>query len=112
MMHYTKVVQGLAMYAENELVGKIAGSLKGWSAGAAVAMLADRADAYVRGLLDNEMARTFRLVDGENVDVDAVYRYVLPQARKGSATVAIPFMGAVTFSEADVEAAYRYIKGA
>lgn len=112
MMHYTKVVQGVAAYAENELVSKLAGSMKGWVMGAAVAMLADRTDVYVHQLLDNDMAKLFKMVDGENIDVDAAYRYIMPQAKKGAATVMVPFFGPVTFREADVDAVYRYIKGA
>lgn len=112
MIHYSKVVQGLAAYAENEIAGKLAGSGKGWMIGAAIGLVASSADGYVRKLLNNDMVKALGLVEGENVDVDRLYNELIKQAQKGNATVAVPLLGAITFSAADVDAAYRYIKGA
>lgn len=112
MIHYSKVVQGLMSYAETEIVGKMTGSGKAWLIGAALGLLAERSDQYIRGWLGSDIAKGLKLADGEMVDIDAVYAHVLKQAQKGSATVNVPMLGAITFSAADVECAYRHIKGA
>lgn len=52
------------------------------------------------------------LVEGVNIDVDAIYAELLKQARKGSATVDLPIVGPITFGVADVESLYRHIMGA
>lgn len=111
MVHYTKVIQGLAAYAENEIAGKLAGSGKGWMVGTAIGIVAGSADAYARKLLDNEMLKAVGIVEGENVDVERLHAELMKQARKGNATIPVPLLGAVTFTAADVDAAYRYILG-
>lgn len=111
MVHYSKVIQGLAMYAENEIAGKLAGSGKGWMVGVAIGIAAGSADTYARKLLDNEMLKAVGIVDGENVDIDRLHAELLKQAQKSNATIALPALGAVTFTAADVDAAYRYIMG-
>jgi hypothetical protein len=45
------------------------------------------------------------------VDVEAVYTEALRMAQKGSATVNVPMLGAITFGKSDVESLYRYIIG-
>lgn len=112
MIHYSKVVQGLVDYADAEIISKMQGSGKAWLIGAAVGLLAERSGQYVRALLDNETAKAMKLVEGEMIDIEAVYAQVLRQAQKGSATVNVPLLGGITFSAADVEAAYRHIIGA
>lgn len=112
MIHYSKVISGLMAYAENEIVSKMHGSGKAWVIGAAMGIAANKANELAGQLLSNDMLRQFGLVDGEMVDIDTVYGELLKQAQKGSATINVPLLGGVTFSAADVESAYRYIKGA
>lgn len=111
MVHYTRVLQGLTDYADKELISQMGGSLRGWMAGAAVALAMERGREIMAELIKNPMIKALGLVDGENIDVDALYRALIEQARKGSATVNIPLLGPVTFKESDVEALYRYIVG-
>lgn len=113
MVHYSKVVRGAAAYAESELVSKLRGTLPAWIMGAAVAFLSDQADVYAHKLLNSEMAKTFKFVDGELINVEIAYNYLLPQAKKGSATIPMPYgLPALTLTEADVESLYRHIMGA
>lgn len=113
MIHYSKVVRGVASYAETEVVSKLHGSVPGWVLGAAVAFLSDNVNMYIGRLLNSQMAREFGFVDGENVNVEVAYKYILAEARKGSATITFPFgLPPLTLTDADVEALYRHIKGA
>lgn len=109
MVHYTRVLKGLTDYIDKELIGQMCGSLKGWIAGAVVALIMERGREITGELIKNPMVKALGLADGENIDVDALYRALIEQARKGAATVSIPLLGPVTFRESDVEALYRYI---
>jgi hypothetical protein len=95
---------------EREIASKMNGSFKSWMLGAAVGLVTTRADALLAGLLQNPMLTALHLVEGEMVDVDAIYGELLKQAQKSSATISLPLVGTVTFKENDVEALYRYIK--
>lgn len=109
MVHYTKVLSGLAAYIDHELISQMGGSVKGWIAGAAAALMLERGKQSALEAMRAPMLKELGLIDGENVDVDAIYSALLEQARKGSATATLPLIGPVTFKESDVEALYRYI---
>ena len=49
------------------------------------------------------------IVDGENINIETIYTELRKQAQRGSATVTLPVVGAVTFGPADVDSMYRYI---
>ena len=109
MVHYSKVLSGLAAYIDRELISQMGGSVKGWIAGAAAALMLERGKQAALEAMRAPMLKEMGLVDGEDVDVDAIYSALLEQARKGSATATLPLIGPVTFKESDVEALYRYI---
>lgn len=111
MIHYSKVVNGLMSYVDNEIVAKMNGSLKGWGVGIIAGLLGRKADQVFATLRNNPIAASLGLIDGEMVDVEAVYSEALRMAQRGSATVNVPMIGAVTFSAVDVESLYRYIIG-
>ena len=109
MMHYSKVIKGLATYIDADILGKLNGSAAKWAAGAAVALALRRAEQIYHQIADNAIVRALGLVDGENVDVDAIYSELLKQAQQGSATLNVPMLGPITFAVADVESLYRHI---
>lgn len=111
MVHYSKVVNGLMSYVDNEIVAKMNGSLKGWGVGIVAGLLGRKADQVFSALRNNPISASLGLIDGEMVDVDAVYSEALRMAQRGSATVNVPVLGAITFTTADVESLYRYIIG-
>ena len=112
MVHYSKVIRGIAAYVDNELVGKMAGSLKGWAFGALAGLVAAEADSIFNQYKNAPMLTALRLVEGENINVDKIYGELQKQAQRGNATAVVPILGPVTFSTADVDSLMRYIKGA
>ena len=110
MLHYTKVIQGIANYIDAELVGKLAGSWKAWLLGGMAGIAMTRAEQIFQGIKDNPAMAALGLVDGENVNVDILFSELRKQAQKGTATATLPVIGPVTFTAADVDALYRYIK--
>lgn len=112
MMHYTKVMHGLMAYADAEILSKLNGSIKAWMVGAALEALGSSADSIFRAIQSIPMIDTLGIIDGENIDVDRLYGMLRHQAQRGPATVNVRFIGPITFTEADVDALYRHIKGA
>lgn len=109
MIHYSRVIQGIASYIDNELVGKLSGSWKAWVLGGVAGIAMSNADQMFHQYKDMPLLGALGLVDGENVNIEAVYAEMRKQAQKGTATVMLPIVGAVTFGAADVDALYRYI---
>ena len=112
MMHYTKVVRGFLAYADAEILSKLNGSLKGWAVGVILELLGEEAEIVYREIQNIPMVGALRVIDGENVDVDRLIALLRKQALRGSATENIRFLGPITFTTADVDSLYRYIKGA
>lgn len=112
MIHYKRVIQGVVNYIDDEIVSKFNGSWKAWALGGMAAIFAARAETAFAALRDNPALKALGLIDGETVDIDTIYAELLRQAQKGTATVELPIIGAVTFSAADVESVYRHIKDA
>lgn len=111
MVHYKKVVQGIANYVDDEIISKFTGSWKAWVLGTAATLITARADAVFQTLKDNAALKALGLIDGENIDVETVYAEMLKQAQKSSATISLPVIGPVTFGVGDIEAIYRHIVG-
>lgn len=111
MIHRSRVMQGIAAYIDNEIVAKMSGSWKSWVIGSAAGIALSRSDELLNTLSANPAVRALGLIDGENINVEAIYEELRKQAQKGTATVELPVVGAITFSAADVESLYRYIKG-
>lgn len=112
MVHKSKVLSGVAAYVDNEIVAKMAGSWKAWLVGGVAGLAVSKAGTAIDELAKNPMVAALGIVQGENIDVDALYAELLKQAQKGSATVDLPVVGPITFGVADVESLYRHIMGA
>jgi len=109
MIHYAKVIDGIVTYIDHDMLSKLNGSWKAWGLGALIGILKARAPEVFGQLRDNSMVKTLGLIDGEMVDVDTIYKNLLEQAQKCTATVDLPFVGCVTYSASDVDQLYRCI---
>jgi hypothetical protein len=109
MLHYSRVIQGIANYIEAELVSKLAGSWKAWAFGGMVGIALTRAEQVFNTLKNNPAMTALGLVEGENINVDLLFTELKKQAQKGSATATLPIIGPVTFGTTDVDALFRYI---
>lgn len=109
MIHYSRVMQGIASYIDQELVGKLTGSWKAWLLGSMAGIAVSNAERLYMQYKDMPVLAALGLVDGENINIEAVYAELRKQAQRGTATVSLPIVGAITFGAADVDALYRYI---
>lgn len=111
MIHYSRVVQGILKYIQNEMAGKLAGSWKAWAMNIMAGMAASKAEPLIRELSANSVVKALGLIDGENVNVDALMGELRKQAKDSTATINIPMIGVYTIGIADVDALDRYIRG-
>lgn len=114
MTHYTKVVAGLVGYIKADILSKLSGGISKWAYGALVAYVADRSDKLLR-IAQNVPILNFFLTEigamqGEELDADNMYRYLLEEARQGSATIKLLGLPPLTLTQSDVESLYRHIQ--
>lgn len=109
MVHYSRVLQGIAAYVDNELVKSLSGSWKAWLLGGMAGIAMSRAEQLYHSIKDNPIIAALGLVEGENINVDLLFTELKKQAQKGSATATLPIIGPVTFGTTDVDALFRYI---
>ena len=111
MIHYTKVLNGLSTYIEREIIAQFSGSYKSWIAGMTAGVLMNKGTQLMTVLAQVPIIKTLGLMDGEMIDEELLYRELLKQAQKASATISLPIIGPITFTANDVEALHRYIIG-
>ena len=111
MIHYTKVLNGLSTYIEREIIAQFSGSYKSWIAGAATGVIMNKGSQFVAALAQAPLVKALGVMDGEMIDEELLYRELLKQAQKTSATITLPIIGPITFTVNDVEALHRYIMG-
>lgn len=112
MIHYSKVLRGIAAYVDAELVSSLAGSWKAWLLGSMAGIAVSRGEHLFTHIKDMPVVAALGLVDGENINVDLIHSELRRQAQKGTATLTLPVIGPITFGTADVEALFHHIKGA
>lgn len=111
MLHYSRVIQGILLYVQNEMAGKLAGSWKAWALNIFAGMAATRSEAMFGELAKHPAIAALGIIDGENVNVDAIITEMRKQAQNSTATIEIPVLGAYTIGISDVNALERYIRG-
>lgn len=111
MIHYSRVIQGLMLYIENEIAAKLAGSWKAWVVRGMAGMASMKAEPLFRTIAANPIVSALGIVEGENVNVDMLIAELRKQAQTSTATIDIPGIGPYTVGVADVDALNRYIRG-
>lgn len=109
MTSIDKVQRGIARYLDTELVPKMQGKDKWLITGAATLYLA-RLPEILNTLNTKPAFKILGLIsDDGNIDLDAVVNSVRPAARQTPIVFNIPFGGALTFTENDLDIIVRYI---
>lgn len=111
MVHYSRVLQGIAAYVDNELVKSLSGSWKSWLLGGMAGVAMANGEQMFRQYKDIPLLASLRLVDGENINIDLIHQELRKQAQNGTATISLPIIGPVTFGAADVDKLFQYIRG-
>ena len=111
MATIAQIQAGAARFLDAELVP----SFTGWQRvliGGGAGLLLKNLPQTLAALAQNPMVAALGVIEGENIDVDAIYAELLKQAQKSSMTIDLPVIGPITFGTADVESLYRHVVGA
>lgn len=111
MVHYSRVINGLVTYINNEMAAAFNGSWESWIIRTFAGLAAGKAERLFRSLSGNGIIKALDLIDGENINIEAFMAELKKQAQQGSATIKLPIVGPVTFNSSDVDALHRYIMG-
>lgn len=106
MVSIDRVQAGAARYLESEILPKMSGVNK-WLVGAAASAYIAEAPALLRKLNENKAVAALNLVDeAGNIDIEKIYQHLKPMAAKCPATVTLPVVGSLTFTEHDIDSLY------
>lgn len=111
MIHYSRVIHGIVLYIQNEMAAQLAGSWKAWALNVLAGVAAERAEALFGTISKQPVVSALGLIDGENINVDALINGLRKQAQTSTATLQIPILGAYTIGLDDVNALDRYVRG-
>lgn len=108
MYNYDKVMNGIASFIDEEIVSKMH-DWRGWVVGSALGLSLSKFENIFNTLKDNEFVKMLGIIEGNNVDVDSIYKELKRQAAKGDVKISIPMIGDIKLSERDVDSLYGYI---
>lgn len=108
MYHYRQVIHGLVRFVDEELVPKMHG-LNKWLFGTAAGIVASKGEHVFHALKDIGLMHTLDLIEGENMNVDCIYKELIRQAEKGEIIIEIPMIGDIKLDHKDVEKLYKFI---
>lgn len=102
MYEYNKVINGIATFIDEEILTSINGWQK-WVLGSGIGIALSDAEELFNSLKSNELIKMLKIVDGDKVNVDKIYKELKKQAKKSSITFNIPMIGTLTLKEEDVD---------
>ena len=108
MYEYNEVINGIATFVDEEIINNINGWQK-WILGSGIGIALSDSENLFNQIKDNEIIKTLKIVDGNKINVDKIYKELKKQAKKSSITINIPMIGNLTLKEQDVEKLYQMI---
>lgn len=112
MIHRSKVLTGIARFINNDVALKLKGSIKYWIFTAAADIALANAQKVMESLANNEMLIRLGIVEGEMINVDALYTAIHKRAQESTALLDLKWLGSLTLDVNDVERMYQYIREA
>lgn len=108
MISITKFRNGIQKYLERELLASMAGWQK-WVFGAGTVLLLNRFDVLISGLKEHPIIKMMDVLNGDQVNIDALYRAFREQAQTTPAVIEIPGMGTIKMAATDIDMLYNMI---
>ena len=109
MVHVDKVKNGVVKFIDTEVVNKLPG-WKSWVFGAGAILMLSKADAIIERAKEHPMVKMMGVIDGDMVDVDALYAAFKKQAQTvGAVDISVPAIGDMRMGVADIDRLYNFI---
>lgn len=108
MISIAKFRNGIHKYLERELIASMGGWQK-WVFGAGAALLLNRFETIMTGLQNNPIIKMMDVIDGDQINIEALYVAFREQAQTTPAVIEIPGMGTIKMSATDIDLLYNAI---
>ena len=108
MVNVERLQRGIRAYVDNEMLPKMTGAQR-WMTAVAVGIYTEKLPQMLGNYAESPSIKPLGVITPDGVDVETAYKYLKPAAQAGGATFNVPVLGAVTFTEADVDHLYQYI---
>ena len=111
MYELQKVINGISLYLDNEIISKITGWQK-WVIGAGSGMYLSNATNVFNNIKNNPVIKSMNIINEDNqINIDEIYKHLHKESEKGPITFDVPMLGALTLNSTDVDKLYNYIRG-
>lgn len=102
MYEYNKVINGIATFIDEEVLTNVNGWQK-WVLGSGIGIALSDAESLFNSLKNNELVKVLKIIDGDKINFNKIYKELKKQAKKSSATFNIPMVGTLTLKEEDID---------
>ncbi len=109
MYNIEQVVNGITRYIDEDIISKTNGYQK-WILGVGTGLIMNKSTELFNEIQKNPLIKSLGVIDGNEIDVDLLYREFKKQADKGSITFDIPLGGKLTLDTNDIDKIYECIK--
>lgn len=112
MVTKEQFMNGLLTYIDNEIIPKLSTAGK-WGVGAFVVLASSNGINIINSMLQNDVAKALCITNDDGfIDIDLLSKALTTSSKQyGNLQICIPVLGTMTFGEADIESAKRYIIG-
>lgn len=110
MYNYENVIQGIIRFMDEELINKMTG-VQRWILGTGAGIAASKGEKLFHTIKDHTLLKALDIVDGDNVNIELLYKELYKQASQGPIEIEIPMLGTLKLDRSDVEKIYRNIIG-
>lgn len=109
MVNINKVKNGIVKFLDAEVINKLPG-WKSWVFGAGAILMLSKADALIEQVREHPVVKMMGVVDGDMVDVEALYSAFKKQAQTvGAVDISIPMIGELRMGASDIDRLYNFI---
>lgn len=108
MISIAKFRNGIHKYLERELIASMGGWQK-WVFGAGAALLLNRLETIMTGLQNNPIIKMMDVMDGDQINIEALYAAFREQAQTAPAVIEIPGIGTIKMATSDIDVLYSVL---
>ena len=108
-MQIEQIKRGLTRYVDNEIIAQMTDAKNRWITGGVAALAINNLDKTVMQYADNPWMAMLGVVQGSDIDVDALYKAFAPKM-VDKVSFELPFIGKLTFDQRDMDKLLQYIK--
>ena len=109
MYEYSKILDAIAKFVDEDILTNVNGWQK-WVLGSGIGLVLNDGEDMLNKIKDNEFVKMLKIVDGDKINVDKIYKELKKQAKKTPISINIPMVGVLTLKEEDVDKLYKLIE--